>query len=524
MLCHLVFSGTLKAWVITVGQPASGAARCIVRVPAWLLGGILAAIVGFLFFSCVPAAYAETVSADDNPTATAASDVGSIELTDEEETYLATHPSVSIAMDTSWVPYAFFDSDSGEVKGVLVNLLDMVCEPLGIEVDYVAKNSYSEALQTVQSGETDLVSGIADDQAMADKNHLQRTKPYVNINYCAVSKGAVPDLFVKGAQHKVAVCAGSYSLMAMRESMPNYEFVEYYSDKECMAAVEKGDVDVALIASYAADYYLSDASYDNLSSTLISDFSWGLCFGANEDVDPVLLGILNKGITAMASNDVNQAVYLGMMEAVPDNSSLRAWFERNQLLLFCGSAVLATTVFLTIVFYQRRRSRVLQKQRDTDGLTGLLNRFAFECEVGEYLKESQRAAAFVILDLDEFKRINDAYGHAAGDEVLCAVAASIVKNFRADDFLARLGGDEFVIFVPACGELNLVSERVESLLRQVSEVSVPGHEEFHVSASAGIAGYPAGGETFVELYRHADAALYRAKRSGKGGFARYESE
>ncbi len=442
--------------------------------------------------------------------------LSSVTLTDEEKDYLERNPRVSIAMDTSWVPYAFKDPVTGEVKGILVNLLDAISDSVGLQVDYVAKDSYGEALKTVQSGRTDLVSGIADEQTMADKTGLNRTKPYIGISYCAVSNQNIPDLFSTGAHHRVAVCVGSYATMAMRERMPDYEFIEYSSNAECMDAAKSGEVDMALIASYAADYYGKEIAYADLNSILINDFTWKLCFGANEEVDPLLIGILNKGIDSLTYNRTNQAVYLGMMDATSGDHILSSWVGQHRSAVFGGAVALIGAIFLLIVLSQRRKNRILHQQRDTDELTGLLNRFAFEREVQHYIETSNQSAFFIIIDLDDFKPINDEYGHAVGDEVLHAVAEKMRESFRENDYLARLGGDEFVVFVPTWSSQAMAAEGINAFLEQVTTITMPDHDRLSVSASAGFARYPSDGATFIELYRNADLALYRAKRTAKG--------
>lgn len=437
-----------------------------------------------------------------------------VSLTDEERAYVADHPTVSIALDVSWVPYAYEDPSSGELKGVLVNLFDAVCGSVGLQPEYVAKDSYQDALAAAKAGETQLVSGIADDAAMAAKNGLSRTSPYVQISYCVVTKGSKADLFSVDAHYRMAVCAGSYSTMAMKERMPGYEFVEYHSNDECMAAVESGEVDAALVASYAADYYRAGTVYGNLDSALVYDFDWGLCFGVGQRIDPVLVGILNKGIGALTANDSTQAVYLGMMSALSDNWTIGAWIARNQLVCFSVIALLGAVMLLAIALRLRRRMRSLRAQRDRDGLTGLLNRPALEREVSRFLASREpKEAVFFMFDLDDFKGVNDRYGHDAGDEVLKAVASSIQEVFRSGDIVARLGGDEFVVFSSMADEPRSSARRARLIQETVSSVFVPAIGRRCLSASVGAASFPSDGSSFAQLYRHADSALYDSKRN-----------
>jgi two-component system, cell cycle response regulator len=107
-----------------------------------------------------------------------------------------------------------------------------------------------------------------------------------------------------------------------------------------------------------------------------------------------------------------------------------------------------------------------------------------------------------VIDLDDFKAVNDTQGHAAGDALLCRVAVVLAADLRPSDVLGRLGGDEFAVLLSETGpgDLRAAAERLDERLRQVS------------AASLGLASLPLGGETAEELHRSADADLYRSKQ------------
>ncbi|MDD3183805.1 MAG: response regulator [Anaerostipes sp.] len=279
-------------------------------------------------------------------------------LTNEEKAYIKKHPTISIAMDTSWIPSAIYDKNTNKIKGIIPNVLDTIAERVGLKVKYVAKDSYKLALRSVQQGETDLVSGIANDPKMVKDNDVLVTNPYITVNYSAVTKDRIDDLYAKGASYKVAVCVGSYSTMAMKKKMPSYKFVEYRSNEECMNAVDRGDVDVALIAAYSAEYYKTQHKYTNLHSVLINDFSWNLSFGVNKDTDTVLISILNKGIASLTQNDVNQAIYMGLIDANDSNQKLSDLiydYPVISMLIAVLVAILCLIVLFMIILHSRNQ-------------------------------------------------------------------------------------------------------------------------------------------------------------------------
>jgi diguanylate cyclase (GGDEF)-like protein len=155
------------------------------------------------------------------------------------------------------------------------------------------------------------------------------------------------------------------------------------------------------------------------------------------------------------------------------------------------------------------------EQAIRDPLTGLYNRRFFYEAVEKDVQRQRRygsSAALVLLDIDDFKGINDRHGHATGDEVLCRVATTVEGLIRPSDSFARLGGEEFGLLLPETEALDalLVAERIRTALSR-REV-LPGVK---VRVSAGISSCPADGETMAELEKRADQALYWAKRNGK---------
>lgn len=138
--------------------------------------------------------------------------------------------------------------------------------------------------------------------------------------------------------------------------------------------------------------------------------------------------------------------------------------------------------------------------------------------------EPERMQAFLILDLDHFKEINDTMGHTKGDEVLRDVADALRHQFRRDDLIARLGGDEFVILLKHLDSDAVIEKLTGALGQALRKTYTQGETSLSISASIGVARAPIDGTTFAELYPKADAALYAVKRRGKDSFQIYHPE
>ncbi len=160
----------------------------------------------------------------------------------------------------------------------------------------------------------------------------------------------------------------------------------------------------------------------------------------------------------------------------------------------------------------------IKRNSERDSLTDLYNRKAAMNLISEYLRDpenSSKRGAFISIDLDCFKNINDKYGHMVGDELLNKVSISFRTVFDGSDIVARMGGDEFIVFMKNAGKrVDILAKALEAS-RSISKLSIEDKKDICITTSMGIALSPIHGSSFEELYRNSDKALYHAKRTGK---------
>lgn len=162
-----------------------------------------------------------------------------------------------------------------------------------------------------------------------------------------------------------------------------------------------------------------------------------------------------------------------------------------------------------------------EKKAVTDGMTGFLNRRATEQAVDYRLSEQRDGIyAFFIFDIDNFKQANDRFGHAFGDYCIRSFTSLIRQNTDKTAILGRLGGDEFAALTAVSDE-GEAGEKAAALSQVLKTVCIDGENRWEMSASIGIALYPASGQDFTSLYQKADQALYEVKKRGKNGFQIY---
>jgi len=175
---------------------------------------------------------------------------------------------------------------------------------------------------------------------------------------------------------------------------------------------------------------------------------------------------------------------------------------------------------------------VIRRQANYDPLTDLPNRrMLFECLEVELERSRQHGyiGGVLFVDLDHFKNINDSLGHPVGDKLLMVIARRMRELVRSDDVVARLGGDEFVVMLPELDtDSKLAAELARNVAKKLQEVlsatfMIEGHQ-LNVSCSIGIALYPQDNDTIHDIFRQADAAMYRSKSDGRNAIRFFSQE
>jgi len=192
-----------------------------------------------------------------------------------------------------------------------------------------------------------------------------------------------------------------------------------------------------------------------------------------------------------------------------------------------SGSIIGKALILQDITLEKERMDRLQYMASTDALTGIYNRWMFLEICGHELKRNRRnktAVSMLMIDLDHFKRVNDTYGHSAGDLVLREVARCLRENLRSSDILARYGGEEFVVFLPETGRegaLTIAGKYCRTI--GCLEISFQGRI-LSVTASIGVSTSPdSESESLESLLDRADKALYAAKKGGRNCLMEFPS-
>jgi diguanylate cyclase (GGDEF)-like protein/PAS domain S-box-containing protein len=222
-----------------------------------------------------------------------------------------------------------------------------------------------------------------------------------------------------------------------------------------------------------------------------------------------------------AAADRGESVNHEVMLRAPEAGARNVWSQLTASLVGNQDESEAMILVLTDITPLKQREEMAWHQANHDELTGLPNRRLLVENARRLLSVAMRRdrlAALMVLDLDGFKDVNDAFGHAYGDAMLRRVSMRMSMALREYDLIARTGGDEFVILLPEIDDLDAARAVAEKLIAAAGEDIETGDRLSHMGASVGIAVFPTDGQDFDSLLRRADAAMYRSKQAGKNRY------
>lgn len=213
-------------------------------------------------------------------------------------------------------------------------------------------------------------------------------------------------------------------------------------------------------------------------------------------------------------------------DAYEQINNIKRYTKYMMLGIFISFVFFVTVMVVVNLILDRRvqyKEKELEEKAEIDGLTTLYNKIATEKYIQDYLKnegKNVRSMLFII-DVDNFKNINDTKGHAFGDVVLSAIGRGLGSEFRVTDIVGRIGGDEFIVFLKNIPNHEIEVKEAERLVEFFHELQPGDYVKTKVTASIGAAIYPDDAQNFEVLYKAADQAVYHSKKRGKDGYSFY---
>ncbi|MCR4821941.1 MAG: GGDEF domain-containing protein [Treponema sp.] len=442
------------------------------------------------------------------------------QLSPREENYVKNNNKLRFAVVMNDAPYSYIEK--GKYKGIIIDLINEIGKASGFSVNYVPAYSYLEAMNLVRWGSADIIYSINEMLIQSDLLSIKPTSPFLSQKVVIVTNKAFDE--EKGGAF-VEIRGMQYS----KEFLDDYCNVKktIYVDNidDCLSLIGKNEDFFTLIPHKSAEYYQQTHMFTNLNITN-KGYSVAVSLGISRRMESELAAVLDKAIYTLTTS-----MFETFMERNMDTNQSLVSFIKKHILLFSLVAaafvfLLALAIFLFILIETKRRKDRQIKQAmnlaNRDSMTGLFNHIAFEKKVSGILTHQNdgETGVFVMIDIDDFKNVNDSLGHGKGDYVIVSVANILLSTFKGGDLKGRMGGDEFAVFMKNVSNLEDVKHKMRILQIAIKDYFEKSGLGMNVTCSIGISFCkgPQKEHTFTRLYKAADDGLYKVKKSGKNAF------
>ncbi|WP_428633517.1 transporter substrate-binding domain-containing diguanylate cyclase [Sedimenticola sp.] len=457
-----------------------------------------------------------------------------VSFTDKEREYLKQRKRIRMCVTPDWMPYESID-EQGRLIGMTADFVKLLEGRLGTPWELVPTRTWGETLQRAKDRVCDVITLAAANPQR--ESFLRFTTPYVSFPSVIATRNE--ELFVENIRQvkdrRLGVVKDYAIGKTIRRRYPNLQLVEVASVQDGLRRVRSREIYGLVDAAPTIGYAIRQLGYPDVKIAGKTEFMRELSMAVRSD-DPLLFSVIDKAVRATTPEE-RQQIY---------SKWINVEYVSGVDYLLIGQILLGVLLILGFFIYQNRRlarynrqirlaneqaalknELLLEKQRElerlsiTDRLTRIYNRIKLDEVFNQELRRADRYGqpfAVIMLDVDDFKQVNDRFGHPVGDQVLVEMANLLLSGIRQTDTVGRWGGEEFFIICPqadATGALHLA----ESLRARIDQHSFP--EVGHLTASFGIAVYREG-EQEHDMVKRADVALYRAKRAGKNRVEAYD--
>ena len=450
-----------------------------------------------------------------------------------EKKWLGSHSTILIGYLDNYMPYSDKTEKKNEADGIMADLFNSLAKVSGKSISAVKYTNYTDLYDALENGKIDAMF-----PAYRDLWRLEREN---TVSTGAVLTDRMELITPKGTtEHKkTAVMATSpVEAMYINDNYPDTEIIHFSNFDECIRAVRKGAADSFIVEENVLNYWLSDGN--DLSDLDITELETAIefCFASKKD-NYVVCRILETALASVDQSEIDSAVKNNLHRE--NTFTFSEFFSHNIATVIILGILLVAVTFL-ILFRHRRTLRRKQseiedahqeikksKQETTkykqkvehDHLTGVLSR-AYFLEMAEKKIKGHRpndTLQIVMMDLDNFKSVNDTYGHDNGDVVLRRLGEILKEISRVNGFAGRFGGEEFFIFL--YGEDPLIQQHIiEKVCRKLKETDFDFTDR-HITMSVGVTKIN-DGDTPEDCIERADKALYYSKNHGKDQVNWYE--
>ena len=450
-----------------------------------------------------------------------------LSLTYDEIEFLKNIKKIKAVYVNNFAPLQNWNSKNKKPEGISIDIANIISKKLNIDIELQVVNSFEEALNFIKEHKADILIGIPNNYSFMDEYNLYMTKSYISSPIFKIEN----KLTVNADEYNKILALPKkylYDLDISIENIDSSKIIYYDNIEDCINAVNKGTADYTYGDLYSIESNTREKYYKNISVIYKNKLNNDLCIGLSNNNDVLLLRIINKIINSISDEELNIIVYKNTLYT-KNKITLQSFIYSNyiEVMIFIISILVITSLSTYIIMKIRlqnknKQNSLLKEKSETDSLTGIFNRGACKELVSNYIenKSNDLYGAFFIIDIDNFKGVNDNLGHKIGDDVLKDLADNLKRLFRKSDIVGRWGGDEFIVFMKDLdfSNLHVASKIATNLCNTMNKTVTYNDISQNISLSIGIV-FTKDNINFTELYQKADEILYTVKENGKNGFS-----
>lgn len=416
--------------------------------------------------------------------------------------------TVKIVNSSSWPPFSFV-GENGQPKGILYDLWVEIGHQQSIDIEFITTD-WSSTLDLMRTSEAEVHAGLF--QSNERREYLDFSIPIripIATRLFVAKDHNIAGLYDLGTT-KVGVIRGGFSEGFIHQNYANVVTESFPGTTALLDAALAGEVDVFASDYTAAMYYLHKNNAPTAFRAVETLYMERLRAAVPKG-DLAQLALVNKALSELPEEDFDRIVN----KWIQSDNQLPSWVLPSFILFVVLMVLMFVALYICILKRQvQRKTNELQTLSETDALTGLYNRQKFESIFETRLQRYQgykETFSLILIDVDNFKHINDSYGHVIGDKILLALANVLKKTTDRNAMVARWGGDEFTVLLPNAS-IDVALETANQIQQQFAEEQSSELES--CTTSIGITQVLSGDEA-DDMFIRADEALYSSKNSGK---------
>lgn len=424
-----------------------------------------------------------------------------VEFSDTEQEYIDSLKELKVGYLKNMAPFQYYSD--GAFHGVLKDIMDIVVKDLDISIVEKGYDNTESMVKALKSGEIDMIAGMNKSARYGSELKFS-TKSMDVMKVMVKSDSAKSSEALKGTMAQVK--GEDYSDLQTEAS----DVVTTDSIEASLRKIEKLKADFTVSDYYSVYYYTQEQGFEHLDVTPVSG-SNSLYFAYTKGCDTRLISVCNKILYSIP--DENTQIMLDeCMKSENQNVTLKRFIEANTIPCLIAVTVFFGIIIILVVLLARQRSKIAK----IDALTGLYNRYGIRDRMKVLYDKKHFPMVVSILDIDNFKTVNDTLGHLGGDAALKLLGSTMKQVFGNKVVLGRYGGDEFVIGFHS-KDMDYIESKFKELVTRMDRKFEFGDDSVNLSISVGVV-IVEEEITYDDLFKIADVALYKVKENGKNDY------